>query len=236
MDTLPQLCIDQIVRYLSTTYHGQKEQEHKICFYAAKCALVGNDIFNNMAQMLWEIIEPKCTKKTIKKFELEMKEWERFEEFIPKKKLRKAFNKKITRVAYKPKPRLSRCFISQQKRQEILKHKNEKITILKAKKDYLISNKYLSQLKQFDEDQYLLVDIEDLILKKYKSKEEFELKKELNQQNKNMRKLEIENLFGMDNIVLLLDISIKSKQYYNNYINNGGNKKELQACMNKYLQ
>jgi hypothetical protein len=143
-------------------------------------------------------------------------------------------------------PTLSKCWLSKRKINEITRYKQIKISISKARKDYLLTDKELNQLP-CDNKLYSLPDIEELVLNKYKSIEEFDeaikkrnyfsnMQKELKQQAKFLKITEIDNLLGQDNLENLLSISDKSVQYYNNYINNGGNKSELQSCMNKYLE
>ena len=66
MDKLPILCIDKIIKDLTYDKYGDRIGNHELCKDAANLALAGNETFTDMARILWEIIDPGCTKYAIK--------------------------------------------------------------------------------------------------------------------------------------------------------------------------
>jgi hypothetical protein len=69
MDKLPPLCQELILKNLT-------EKDYQICLYAANCALVGNNAFTNLAQLLWEIVDPGCTDHAYTTLEKEIDNWQ----------------------------------------------------------------------------------------------------------------------------------------------------------------
>ena len=157
-------------------------------------------------------------------------------------------------------PTLPKCFIRPEIIKKIKNVKEQRITITKAKKEYLLTDKDLESLKYESVQNphyrsaapmklYLLSEIEELHDKKFKNKKELnkaiekrEIKalkaKETHQRNRITRQQELNSLFTESELTRLIEYSDVCFKYYDKYLDCGNQnmKNNLQQCLNRMIQ